>query len=203
MMHVSALRFTTAVLAAAVLSVSCASSADNADPKLSTLDIEAESPAVTPEPTAAGVMPLGAANKEMKTERPPAPAQLVVTDVRVGKHSGFERVVFEFSGNGTPGWFVDYTDTPSQLGSGNAIEFNGNTALNVNIDGTTYPFELDISDPHLGVTEGTGDIITEVIPTGTFEGRSQFVVGLSSAHPYSVQVLRGPSRLVIDILESS
>ncbi|HDM2444981.1 TPA: hypothetical protein PZL09_003061, partial [Staphylococcus aureus] len=76
----------------------------------------------------------------------------------------------------------------------------------VNIDGTVYPFEMDMPDPHIGTTEGTsesGGFITQVVSSGTFEGRSQFVVGMNKRHPYSVQVLRGPTRLVIDVLAAT
>lgn len=151
----------------------------------------------------AGITPLGDANTSQKTQRPPAPAQLLVTDVRVGKHDGFERVVFELEGDGTPGWFIDYTDQPTQQGSGNRIDYKGSTALNVNIDGTAYPFELGTEDPNLGTTAGTGGFVTEVISVGTFEGRSQFVIGMTEEHPYSVQILRGPTRVVIDIIQGS
>lgn len=150
--------------------------------------------------TNAGVVSLGDANTSMKTLRPEAPSNLVVTDVRVGSHAGFDRVVLDLTGEGDPGWFVDYTNNPTQQGSGNTIDFIGATALNVNIDGTTYPFDLGLEDPQLGTVEGAGSI-TQVISTGTFEGRSQFVIGLREQLPYSVQVLEDPQRVVIDILQ--
>ena len=136
----------------------------------------------------------------MKTLRPPPPSELVVTDVRVGKHEGFDRVVFEFVGDGSPGWFIDYTDAPAQQGSGNPIAYKGSTALDVSIDGTAYPFQLNMEDPNIGTVNGAGGLVTQVVSGGTFEARSQFVIGLDERHPYSVQVLRGPTRLVIDIL---
>lgn len=147
----------------------------------------------------AGAAPQGDANVEMKTLRPEPSAELAPTGVRIGLHEGYERVVFDLEGTGTPGWFIDYTDSPAQQGSGHAVEFNGSTALNVNIDGTLYPFELGIDAPNIGTVPGHGGIVTEVISLGTFEGRSQFVIGLDSRHPYSVKVLEDPTRLVIDI----
>lgn len=147
-----------------------------------------------------GPVPLGSADASMKTLRPEAPAQLMVTDVRTGSHAGFDRVVFDLTGEGEPGWFMDYTDSPSQQGSGNPISYEGATALNVNIDGTVYPFDLGMEDPQIGTVEGAGNLVTEVISAGTFEGRSQFVIGLDGKHPYSVTVLQDPHRLVVDIL---
>lgn len=148
----------------------------------------------------AGVTALGDADTSMKTLRPAAPSQLVVTDVRVGSHQGFDRVVLDLAGEGDPGWFIDYTTNPTQQGSGHSVDFNGTVAMNVNLDGTVYPFDLGIEDPQLGTVEGTGKV-TEVISTGTFEGRSQFVIGLREQLPYSVQVLEDPKRVVIDIVQ--
>ena len=148
----------------------------------------------------AGPTPLGSADMSMKTLRPEVPAQLLVTDVRTGSHAGFDRVVFDLIGEGEPGWFMDYTTTPTQQGSGNTINYEGATALNVNIDGTVYPFDLNMEDPQIGTVQGTGSLVTEVISAGTFEGRSQFVIGLDSEHPYSVTVLQDPHRLVVDVL---
>ncbi|WP_244977426.1 AMIN-like domain-containing (lipo)protein [Corynebacterium lizhenjunii] len=149
---------------------------------------------------AAGLTPLGDANTELKTQRPAAPSQLVVADVRTGKHETFERVVFDLVGTGEPGWFIDFTDTPTQQGSGKTIQVSGTSVLNVNIDGTVLPFELNVPDPRLGTVSGQGGFVTEVVPAGTFEGRSQFFIGLKGPHAYSVQVLKEPTRLVIDIL---
>ncbi|MGV0405128.1 AMIN-like domain-containing (lipo)protein [Corynebacterium marquesiae] len=144
--------------------------------------------------------PLGQANMEMKTLRPQAPSELTVTDVRIGQHEGFERVVFELDGGGTPGWFVDYADTPTQQGSGKTIDYSGETALNVNIDGVVYPFEAGKEDPRIGVVDApTEGIVTQVVNGGTFEGRRQFVIGMNARKPYSVQVLDNPTRLVVDI----
>ena len=40
-----------------------------------------------------------------------------------------------------------------------------------------------------------------MISAGTYEGRSQVVVGLRSELPYSVQVLKDPTRIVVDIVQ--
>ena len=145
--------------------------------------------------------PLGQANMEMKTLRPQAPSELTVTDVRIGRHEGFERVVFELDGGGAPGWFVDYTSTPMQETVGQPLQVAGNSFLNINVDGTVYPFELG-KDNTVPVTMAgdTGNVI-DVINAGTYEGRSQIVVGLRSELPYSVQVMEDPMRVVVDIVQ--
>lgn len=182
-------------------SASAGSTAATSTPH-STLSAVAQTvPAQASTESSAGISALGNTDTAMKTQRLQAPAQLLVTGVRVGKHDGFTRVVFDLDGQGSPGWFVDYTDSPQQQGSGNPIPFNGTTALNVNIDGTVLPFEVNRTDPNIGTVDGQG-AVTHIIPAGTFEGRSQFIVGLDGAHPYSVQVLPNPTRLVIDIQAS-
>lgn len=153
------------------------------------------------QPSSAGLSALGDVNTTRKTQRPEAPAQLLVTDVRVGSHATFDRVVFDLEGAGTPGWFADYTKSPAQQGSGHPVAVAGDAALNINIDGTAYPFELDQPDPQIGTVEGAGKVV-EVVSAGTFEGHSQFIIGLQSELPYSVQVLEDPQRVVVDILSS-
>lgn len=148
--------------------------------------------------TQAGVLPLENADTAMKTRRPEAPSKLLVTDVRVASHAGFDRIVFDLAGEGTPGWFINYTTSPAQQGSGKSVTFKGEVALDLNIDGTAYPFELDLPSPDIGTVAGVGNI-TEVISQGTFEGSSQFIIGLTSTLPSSVKVLQDPHRLVIDI----
>ncbi|ALU21014.1 hypothetical protein AN398_02160 [Corynebacterium pseudotuberculosis] len=149
----------------------------------------------------AGLTPLGDANKEAKTQRPEK-SESIVTGVRVGHHETFDRVVFDIEGSGNPGWFVDYTSSPTQQASGKPIQVRGKTALNVNIDGTLLPFELGKQDPRIGTVQGVGNI-TEVKAAGTVEGRSQFVIGLDAEHPYSVQIVPNPTRIVIDIRSQS
>src|SRR5699024_7969802 len=113
--------------------------------------------------------PLGEGDVALKTARPAAPSMLLVESVRVAGHEGFDRVVFDLAGDGEPGWFIDYTTSPKQQGSGSPVEFPGSVALNVNIDGTAYPFELGLEAPRIGTVAGSGNI-TQVQAVGTFEG---------------------------------
>lgn len=189
---------------AGVLSVSClaACSSPANDRETRTASALPTSPSGSSASSNAGLTPLGTASLEDKTAHQSNDAQLIVTNVRVGDHDTFDRVVFDLEGTGTPGWFIETTTSPLQQGRGSVVKYSGDVALNVNIDGTVYPFELGREDPPLGVFPGTKNIITEVNALGTFEGRSQFIVGLKGqGHPYSVQVLTEPTRLVIDILK--
>lgn len=151
---------------------------------------------------AAGLRPLGDTDTEMKTLRPEPDAALTVTSVRICHHDGFDRVVFDLEGSGDPGWFMDYADSPTQQASGRLVEYQGNTAINVNLDGMRYPFETGIEEPTITTEENCQPtIVTDVVSAGTFEGRSQFVIGLSSRGAYSAQLLQDPKRVVVDIVQ--
>ena len=84
---------------------------------------------------------------------------------------------------------------------GQPLQVAGNFFLNINVDGTVYPFELGKdNDVPVTMAGDTGNVI-DVISAGTYEGRSQIVVGLRSELPYSVQVLENPKRVVVDIVQ--
>lgn len=91
----------------------------------------------------APVQPPGDAGPKRGT--PSGDAALTVTDLRIGHHSGFDRVVYDLGGTGTPGWIVQYTDRAVQDGSGNAIEVAGQSVLEVQITGSAYPFDSGVT----------------------------------------------------------
>lgn len=171
----------------------------------SVLPTVADSPSASPD---AGLTPLGSANTEMKTQRPQPPADsapmtLGIQDVRFGSHDGFDRVVVELDGTGEPGWFADYSDKAIQQASGHTLPVAGTTFLNLGIDGISYPFEKGRDDYSFEPIKPGGGLVAEVYGAGVFEARYQLVIGLNGgAHPYSVQLLSNPTRVVVDILHS-
>lgn len=155
-----------------------------------------------PEGTApdGGTTPLGEPDTSAKQQHASGDARLALSDMRVGRHETFDRVVLDLEGEGTPGWWTTYTDTPRAPGSGHPIDYNGNTALNVEIEGI-HVYESDLGHPHLDTVPGAGGVVSEVVHAGVwFEGRGNVVIGVDGILPYSVQVMEEPKRLVIDIL---
>lgn len=63
---------------------------------------------------------------------------LVLRDVRVSDRDGFDRVVVEFRGTGTPGWSARYVKTPRAEGSGDVVDVGGDNVLAVSISGVTF-----------------------------------------------------------------
>lgn len=133
-------------------------------------------------------------------------ADLEIADVRSGDFDGYDRAVIEFTGSGTPGWFIGYMDEPRQHTSGHRVDMKGESFLEVNVPGMGMPTEPseDATVTKAGVVEGAGDqgMITDIYHGGVFEAQGQFIIGLNGdERPYSVTFLEEPTRLVIDFEE--
>lgn len=125
-----------------------------------------------------------------------------ITDIRIGHHDGFDRVVFEFHGTGTPGWNARYVDRASSQGSGQAIDVPGRAVLSVAITGVGYPTETGIPEVPRGPVAVAGtDVVTQVFFDGTFEGVSQAFVGTTGKLPFRVYLLTAPARIVLEVAE--
>ncbi|MCQ9352191.1 hypothetical protein NQ015_04800 [Corynebacterium sp. 153RC1] len=164
------------------------------EPSLATLSATSTATTSTTTATTTTTTPVGDLDPK---ESAGTAAELQVQDVRVGTHDGYDRIVFEFSGTGTPGWFINYTTEPAQQGSGFPVEFEGGTALDIHLRGILMPFETGVDVGPLR-SDGAG-AINAVESHGIFEGQEQFVAGIDKPRPYSVTLLENPTRLVIDI----
>lgn len=129
-----------------------------------------------------------------------ANSALVLTEIRIGEHQGNDRVVFEFSGQGSPGYLVSYVSSPAQQGSGNQIDVPGSAFLQVMMTGQTIPMEGTAQEIERG-TVSSPDVpgVAGVHFAGQFEGTGQAVIGLDSKRPYTVFTLDEPPRLVVDV----
>ena len=128
-------------------------------------------------------------------------AGLVLVDVRVAEAKGFDRIVLEFSGTGTPGWVVNYVDDARLEGSGEAVPLGGSATLDIYASDTTWPAPDYYRGPsRLAPEDGGG--ISEVYVGGTFEGYTQVLAGIDGDRvPFRVFALTAPSRLVIDVVD--
>lgn len=142
------------------------------------------------------------ASTQRDVQAPADGSQLVLTAVRTATHAGVDRVVFEFSGTGAPGWTVEYVDRAIAQGSGQAITVAGRSVLRVSMTGTTYPAATPPGSPVPQRVPGDGaGIVTEVVQNGTFEGDTVSFVGLSDGQrPFAVHTIQSPTRVVVDIV---
>ncbi|NPD06609.1 hypothetical protein HN031_18190 [Nocardioides sp. zg-1308] len=133
--------------------------------------------------------------------RPSGEWDLQLEDVRLGDHDGFDRVVLEFSGTGTPGWGVNHVERARAEGSGEAVALGGDRVLNVSASGTGLPEEGSFEVPR---RLGPAGDIADVHVIGWFEGYTQVLVGLEGdERPFRVFGLADPPRLVVDVLDVS
>ncbi len=127
---------------------------------------------------------------------------LLPVGVRVGRHTGFERVVFDFEGSGTPGWRVQYVDAAIADPSGLELDVDGEETLEVIVTGVRYPEESEYDKVLASTTydaQGT-DWVEEIVVNSIFEGHLQAFIGVDdNRQPFRVFTLTSPVRLVVDV----
>lgn len=156
-----------------------------------------DAPTEAPEPTDAPVF--GPAGTAQSAE--PSGDLLLPVGLRVGDHEGFDRVVVELTGEGVPGWQVEYVDEAIEDGRGERVDVDGEAILSVHVSGTRYPDEGEEHYVPGAPLEGP-DIIEEVHYLGTFEGLTQLFIGVDDGPAdYRVFTLADPARLVIDVAD--
>ncbi|MGY1823839.1 AMIN-like domain-containing (lipo)protein [Geodermatophilus sp. SYSU D00079] len=132
-----------------------------------------------------------------------ADSRVTVTEIRTGRQDGFDRVVLEVGGTGTPGWDVRYVDQASSQGSGETVPVAGDAVLQVTLTGVGYPYDTGVEewagpDPLPG--NGT-QTVTEVVWDATFEGTSVAFIGTRAEVPFRVYALEDPTRIVVEVAD--
>lgn len=121
--------------------------------------------------------------------------------VRAARQHGFDRTVFEFSGERVPGYRIEYVDRPvRQCASGEVVPVAGDAWLRVSMsparahddagNATVAPRSLAPRLPAL----------KQLTLTCDFEARLEWVLGLVAPNRYRVLELAQPPRLVVDVL---
>jgi hypothetical protein len=140
------------------------------------------------------------ADTEADTEEASADASVTVSAIRIGGHDGFDRVVFEVGGTGTPGWDVRYVEAASSQGSGDPVDVAGDAVLQVTLTGAGYPYDTGVEEYAGGPLTGSDtSVVTEVVWDATFEGTSSAFVGTAAQNPFRVYALTNPARVVVEV----
>jgi hypothetical protein len=202
------------LLLTAALLAGCGNAATATTPSASTG--EASSPATGSASPGTGSAAPSPAADDGATDAPPfeggtepvtreasADALVTVSDIRTGRQDGYDRVVLELGGTGTPGWDVRYVEQVWSQGMGDPIEVAGDAVLQVTVTGAGYPFDTGVEewagpDPLPG--NGT-QTVTEVAWDATFEGTSVAVVGTTGEAPFRVYALEDPTRIVVEVAD--
>lgn len=200
------------LLLAALLGAAVVACNGGASPSPTTDPAPADSPAATPSPAGSPDQPPATADPvpsedlgEFSCDFPivePAGAETVtnILDVRIGRHDGYDRVVFEFS-DGTPELTLDRATPPfHEDGSGFEVAVEGDAFLQLVMRGGTKQTETGESS-YPGPTELDAGFpaLIQLVEIGDFEAQSTWVLGLSEEACARVLLLEGPDRLVIDI----
>lgn len=125
------------------------------------------------------------------------PSLAYVDGVRVGTHSGYDRITFEFK-NGVPGDIritAQGNATFTQGASGRPVTLQGSAGLLITIDGA------DEHSEYSGSTDFTPGypVLLEAKQVQDFESVVQWGLGLSKSACYRAFFLRSPWRLVVDL----
>ena len=126
-----------------------------------------------------------------------------VTDVRLGRHNGFDRMVLEIGGEGQAGWDVRYVDEARAAGSGSVIDVEGDAILQVSLRNIALPPDAPAGvEPWEGpdrlALPGSGPI-AGVVEDTVFEGVHTFYVGVADTVPFQVHRLGSPQRVIVDV----
>ncbi len=126
-----------------------------------------------------------------------------VTDVRLGRHNGFDRVVFDIGGQGQAGWDVRYVDEARAAGSGAVVDVGGHAVLQVSLQHIALPPEAPPGvepwdGPERLQLQGPGPVV-EVVEGTLFEGVHTFFIGLTERVPFQVNRFDSPQRVVLDV----
>lgn len=133
---------------------------------------------------------------------PGSEEDLLLQDVRLGVHENHDRVVFDHTETGLPGWQVEYVDQAVQPGSGQPIEMDGEAFLAVSVTGMSPGNAAEDQgqlilettwDEHDTIVEGTATTIAQ-------HGAASYYISLDEVRDFDVVALEEGSRLVIDIL---
>jgi len=117
---------------------------------------------------------------------PSGTGQPILTGIRTGRHPGYDRTVFDFTG-GTPGWRAEY-GTLYEQGRGDPVPVPGAATLVVTFNAAGPP-AIDPSLPGL----------PRVRYGGYFEGHAGFGIGVTGHNGFRVLVLHHPDRIAVDV----
>lgn len=131
-----------------------------------------------------------------------------LVDVRAGRHQCFDRLVLDVSGD-VSGYYAGYTDQATHPTTGEVIPLRGGADLQLGAyvsgaapdaaGGETLTY--DPADDSEAVDVRGFTTLRQVAYAGTWEGTSDFGVGVRARLPFRVFVIQGEQtdRVVVDV----
>jgi hypothetical protein len=162
--------------------------------------------ATAPATTSTGIDPLAGAGTSAVAAPATATDTALLERIAVGRHEGYDRIVFQFRGDGLPGYRVEYAEPPfAEDGSGNPISVDGKAFVVVRMEPASG-FDLNTDEGQVvykgpkridGSTAGTS-VVQQLVRTGDFEAVLGWVIGLEEKVDFRVTTAGSPSRLIVD-----
>jgi hypothetical protein len=144
---------------------------------------------------------LGAFSCDLPVVEDATVARALITDVRVGTHADYDRVVFEFA-DGLPEITLDRATPPfTHDASGLPVEVTGSSFLRLTMRGGTKQ-TLENTSSYDGPTDFDPEFLTlvDLVEGGDFEAQSTWYLGLAGdACVRVLQLTDDAPRLVIDV----
>lgn len=131
----------------------------------------------------------------------PALGQAPLVDIRTGRHTCFDRVVFEVDGPAA-GYSVAYVAAVTQDGSGATLPVPGGARLQVVLHHPAHDASGVATYAGRPPAVGGYRTLRSVVFGGSFEGYTTVGVGTRARLPFRVTTLAGPgghSRIVLDV----
>ena len=199
---IRALAVLGAVLATLVVASGCGGSAQP-----QTEPPAAGSTTVTaPARTSTATDPLAGSGMSIVAGAASATGTALLERVAIGRHEGYDRVVFQFRDDVVPGYRVEYAAPPfAEDGSGDPISVQGKAFVAVRMEPASG-FDLNTGQGELvykgpkrieGATAGTS-VVRELVRTGDFEAVLGWVIGLDEKVDFRVTTAASPPRLIVD-----
>jgi hypothetical protein len=194
-------RLMTCLVLAALAVTACggpaATVAPSASPPATSAPSQSAAPVATVTPTAVPSAASSGYTCALPITQPGTAAgavQAVPTAVRIGKHAGYDRIVFEYSGTVLPALEISSVKPPFLRDPSNlSMTVAGSSFLRIRLEGVKS-----------GVAGRTSFLVqlpalTQLARQGDFEAVQSWIAGLTKAGCVHVSVLAAPARIVIDI----
>lgn len=128
-----------------------------------------------------------------------------IVNVRSGRHDCFDRLVVDISGR-VAGYHAEYVSTVHRPGSGHPVPLRGGAYIQLSVLAPAYDHHGNrtyrpANDNELVNVSGY-QTFRQVALAGSYEGQTEFGVGVRARLPFRVFTLDGPgthSRVVIDV----
>lgn len=126
-----------------------------------------------------------------------------LTNIRTGKHTCYDRMVFDLTGTSATGYRVEYVNNVYADGSGKLIHLNGGAKLRVVVNAPVYDqngkvtYKATVDQTLPGVNLYGYKTFRSAKYAGSFEGQTTVGLGVRARLPF--RVFKSANHVVVDV----